>query len=384
MPHHRLAEVVDEPRDGTLTREQLATRLLGISGTDIAALLGCHPYQRPIDVYLAKKGLALPFKGNTRSRLGTKLEPLIREDYEELHDVRVEVPGTLTHPTIEWYVGSPDGIVYPRGARRPTRGLEIKCHGRDVMTFGGLEYGKPGTDEVPPHELCQAMWYMPLTGLDVFDLVAFVDGIPVEYEINRDDELIEVMIETAERFIVDNLRKDVEPEPDGSPAWDRWLNRKWKINRPTLERVDADVEARALINELRLARENLADAEMRADRAEQAIKNRIGDGAGLEYRDPGMLKADKVTWKRNKDGVREDWRRTAQEMRLLAGMVATALQADHSDASAGVAQALDALTKIARMPVLTNLLPGARPLCVPRHWKAPKPETNETDNEETN
>lgn len=371
----------------SLSPDQIADRLRGISGTDIAALLGCHPYRRPVDVFLDKTGQAAPFTGNLRTNFGTRLEPLIREDYEERHDVTIEVPGTLTHPTIPWYVGSPDGIVYPRRSRTASRGLEIKCHGRDVITFGGIEYGQPGTDEVPPHELCQAMWYMPLTGLDTFDLVAFIDGIPVEYIINRDDDLIDTMIETAERFLADNLRKGIEPQPDGSPAWDRWLNRKWKTNRPQLERIDEDELARALVWELRQARAGLADAERRADLAAQAIKNRIGDGAGLSWRDSGMLKPEKVTWKRSKDGVKQNWRTTAQEMRLLAATVASVIGpridkefgADATTDLILINQAASALHGIAGMPVATTPAPGARPLCVPRHWKTPKPDIEQTD-----
>ncbi len=359
----------------SLSPDQLADRIGGISGTDIAALIGCHPYKRPVDVFLEKTGQAVPFKENVRSRWGTILEPKIREDYEERHDVTVEVPGTLTHPKLPWYVGSPDGVVYPRRSRNPSRGIEIKCHGRDVITFGGLEYGQPGSDEVPPHELCQAMWYMPLTGLDVFDLVAFIDGVPVEYVIHRDDDLIDTMIESAERFLVDNLRKGIEPPADGSPAWDRWLNRKWKTNRPALELIDDDQAARELVDQLRSARAALADAENHADVVTQAVKIRIGDGAGLSWRDAGMLKPDKVTWKRSKDGERDDWRKTAQEMRLIAATVAILTTID-------LDQATQALRSIATLPVATIPVPGKRPFNVPRSWKSPKPESTGTDTQE--
>src|ERR1044072_7957782 len=95
-----------------LSRDQLEQRSLARADTAISAILGQNPYRSALDVVLEKKGKAPPFNGNDRTKWGTLLEPVIRRDYEERHGCRVEVPGTISHPRHQWWLASPDGLVY--------------------------------------------------------------------------------------------------------------------------------------------------------------------------------------------------------------------------------------------------------------------------------
>jgi hypothetical protein len=99
---------------------------------------------------------AAPFAGNDRTKWGNTLEPVIRSDYAERRGLRVEVPGTLDHPTVTWAKATPDGICYVPGNAVPVRGLEIKTHSFRAAHW----YGEPGTDAVPAHELIQCQWNM--------------------------------------------------------------------------------------------------------------------------------------------------------------------------------------------------------------------------------
>ncbi len=386
----------------SLSPEQHAQRLGGITATDIAAIVGVHPHRSPLDVFLEKTGQAEPFVENVRSRWGEKLEPMIREDYEERHGVRVEVHGTLEHGAGKpWWMYTADGFVFPRGSRVAERGLEIKVHGRDAVYFGGLEYGAPGTDEVPPHELVQCSWGMGGSGLGIWDLVAFLDGAPIEYVIDRDEDLIEILADAGERFLVDHIRTGVAPAPDGSKAWDGWLRRRWKENTLELISIDDQPEMLALIEQLRSARAAEAAAEALKETTTQKLKNAIGDKAGLSWKDPSKPKPQKVTWKRSADGTREAWKTTAQAMAVDAGLAisshadvlaellhdlrngATTASATEFNAEAVTALelAFGTLRSIAtRGPTLVTQ-PGSRPFNVPRWWKSATPKDDTTTEE---
>jgi putative phage-type endonuclease len=374
----------------SLSPDQLARRLAGITATDIAALCGVHPKRSAVQVWQEKRGEAPPWVDTDRTRWGDALEPLVRADYAQRHRVRVEEPGTLAHPDAEWMLATPDGVAYAEGGIEPLNGLEIKTH---TIRLAHL-YGAEGTDEVPPHELCQCAWGMAVTGLERWDLVAFIDNQPREYVIERDDEVIGHLTERAERFLVDNVRGGVAPDPDGSDAYDEWLKTRWARNTEILVDIDAlgDAATMALVSLGRKLREQEAAVVDELQEIEQHLKARIGDAAGLTWKDANG-KQMRLTWKRNRPGRRVDVAGMATDLRNRAGLAAAAhvreirevlpalmKMGGHIGSStvSGVQlakiieQLTDDLTGIARATdkAYTTEIPGNRPFTWPRQWRA--------------
>lgn len=388
----------------SLSPEQLAQRREGITATDVAAIVGCHPFRTPLDIFLEKTGQTEPFEGNVRSRWGELLEPMIRADYEEAHHVRVEQVGTLVHPDHPWWMATPDGIVYRLRSSVPERGLEIKVHSRDAVIFGGLEYGAPGTDEVPLHELIQCAWGMGASQLDRWDLAAFLDGAPQEYAIDRDDDLLLMLSECADKFRTDHLLTGEPPEPDGSKSWENWLRRRWDKHTADLVVIDAEPDLMGIVANLRTARANAAAQVDIAKVLVQNLKLAIGGSQGLTWTDPDRKKPDKITWKRSKSSIKQDWRALTTELREVAALArsGTAEQVDRlltclrsigggtvgqstratisgADAAATIEAMRDALLAIVKTPIdkYETPIPGARPFVVPRHWKTIETEDKE-------
>jgi putative phage-type endonuclease len=355
----------------SLSLDQLAQRKTGITATDAAALSGIHPYRSPIDVYCDKLGLAPPFAGNDRTRWGNILEAPIREDYAERHGVRVEVPGTLQHPSVTWALATPDGICYEPRRSHPRNGLEIKTHSFRAAD----QYGDPGTDEVPPHELVQCAWNMYVSGLDDWDLVAFIDGQPAEYRIKRDDELIEMLRADAERFLVDHVRKKVPPNPDGSESYNGYLAKVHKQKRPDLLSIDDKPEAMMLVRELQRARAQLAQTKTEVEILTQNVKAIIGDGAGVEWSDPaGKKGTSHITYKQSADGSTTDWQAAWRSLVTEAQLV---LSVDYGRDSVGAAVAFrDVLANIAdenrSVSTYTSPVSGSRRFVCPSHWSKNK------------
>ncbi len=384
----------------TLTADQRDARLDGITATDVGAIVGLNPFRTRLSVWLEKTGQSPAFVETPRSRWGHILEAPIREDYEQQHNVRVEVPTTMRHPKSPWRIATPDGLVYPEGFAHPERGLEIKTHGRDVLwhlASLGIEYGQPGTDEVLQHELAQCAWGMHVTGLDRWDLVAFLDGAPVEYTIQRDDELIDMMADEAERFLVDHVRPRVPPPPDGSKEWTSWLKRRWKsADRDDLIEVDGDEPTMELIAQLKDVRALLRSAETEHELYKQRLKAAIGQRGGMTFTEPGRKKPSAITWRFTKDRVNVDHEAVAAEQRQLAafavqarGAQLDALIASYREAGAAGDVARDALTDalatlrdIADSSVeikhTTTTSPGPRTFLAPRHWAKKADEAKTT------
>lgn len=368
-----------------LSPDQLRQRLAGITATDISAICGVNPWKRPIDVFMDKTGRAQPFEGNIKTKWGNLLEPVLRDDYEEIFGVRVEVPGTLTHPEHEWWMATPDGIVYPIGGSEPERGLEIKVHGPEALRM--LSYGDPGTDEVPMHELFQCEWGMGATGLPRWDLRAFLGGAPSDFIIQRDDELLGILAERAERFMTDYVRRDEPPPADGSDAWDAYLEQRFAKHNDQIVLVDDDYTLR-LIAELREARAVFDRSEVSVEELSQKIKAIIGDRAGLTWKDPDKPKPKRgkgepmstISWKSTKPSIRTDWEKVSADLRTRAQLVLSQWQStlercavhecqEIAEAVQAASAALADIASTAAIDSATTEVPGNRPFNVPRYWK---------------
>jgi len=376
-----------------LTPAQIAQRLEGITATDVSAIVGLNPYRSRIDVWREKRGELPPWRDTERSRWGELLEPVVRADYATRHNLRIEVPGTLVHPDREWMMATPDGIAYAAGSADPDRGLEIKCH---TWRVGHL-YGAPGTDEIPLWELCQCSWNLAVTGLDRWDLCAFIDGQPTDYTIDRDDELLSGLTEQCQRFLVDNVRGGAVPEPDGSESFDGWLKARWAANPGALIDISEDGETFTLIERGRDLRERVADAESDLGKVVQQLKLKIGDHEGLTWKN-ARGKPEKVTWKRSKPSRTVDHAGIARDARDDARMALSGLgptisralicleSAGHTPIGHATRAAIDAhelhelvttmsesLATIAARTdeKYTHEFPGKRPFNWPRTWKSP-------------
>ena len=347
----------------SLTPEQLAQRRAGISASDVAAIVGMHPYASPIDVWLDKTGRKEPFAGNERTKWGNILEPAIRDDYAERRGVRVEVPGTLDHPTITWAKATPDGICYLPGRGMPENGLEIKTHSFRVRDW----YGEQGTDQVPAHELIQCVWNLFVSGLDVWDLVAFIDGQPADYVIRRDDDLIDMLREAAERFLVDNVKADKPPEPDGSKSYDRYLSTRFPHKGEAFVSIDGRTADLSDVRRLREVRSQLGDLELEAETIAQRLKITIGVNAGIEWTDPGDKRKSRITYRLAKDSEKTDWQAAYGDLLAKAKLV---LGVDHGDEMDHERAFHDALKEISDHDIATNIKvsPGSRRFLVPKSW----------------
>lgn len=290
-----------------LTQEQLELRKKGITGSNIAAVVGLDPYRGPFDVYLDYKGLSDPLEMSHHLERGIFLEPAIINWFSHRTNRQVENPGTLVHPEHPICIATPDGISHINGDDR--RVLEIKSPGR----FKEDDWGEPGTDNIPEYYIPQIMWECAVTGLKDADVVAFVDGNIDIYKVPFNKDLFEALLESANRFWNDNILKDEPPAPDGSEKTRQWLLNRYPQSMGRIIEATPDV---AKFAEIYIqARDMEKEIEDRKKAAANNLRLAMEDAETL------IGCGVRVTYKNNKDTEFLDYDSLLNDLRVTPEMI---------------------------------------------------------------
>lgn len=187
--------------DITKSKEWHEARRLGIGGSDVAAVLNLPPYGCARRLWYEKRATKQDFETviNPAMQRGIYLEDIVREIYrEQTHNQVKEIPATASkeHP---FMLSNVDGVISKfiqgEGPVRNKGILEIKCPGREM-------YSRIKRNGIPEGYLLQGAHYMYVDECDWMEYAIFCADfwellvVPVE----RDDELIKMIIEAEENF----------------------------------------------------------------------------------------------------------------------------------------------------------------------------------------
>jgi predicted phage-related endonuclease len=312
----------------------LADRLLGHGGSDVAKILGEHPWKGPIDVWIAHTtGVTDDAADNERSRAGRWLEPQVTrwfaaggEDWPRTGGPwHIAKPPTVWHRDRPWQRGSADGLIYYpeviahlaegvdllRSTSPPSALLEVKTHG----WFGSRAYAIYDEDRplvsVPPDKRIQVAWYMELYDVDLAYLGALVDThLRRTFVLQRDRELGAMLLEEVEQFRKRYILTGETPPPDGKASYRDFLKKRFRLHGPEIvaSTDEVDIAADALIAIKRDLKRLDGDKEL----AEQVLKRAIGENAGVR------TASGIVTWKSQRSGKYRDKEMRA-ELYQIAG-----------------------------------------------------------------
>jgi len=224
---------------------QLRNQVGVISGSEIGTILGLSPWTSAITLWAEKTGkVERPKIGNTAMRLGTLVEPAIRQLYQEQHpDHTVVEVGTYASKEFDWMHSNPDGICLDEQGNGYI--LEIK----HTATYW---------DSIPEHYKAQVFWYMYVFDLKRAVFAVVNAGRYKEYELLWDDFEFDAMLQQVNKFrkyVLDN----VQPDWDGSES-----------TYETVRQLSPDVEARD--EELGLLGIELMNAQTDFDKAETHLR----------------------------------------------------------------------------------------------------------------
>jgi putative phage-type endonuclease len=275
-----IAELVLPP--GADRPTWLAARRDGLGGSEVSTLVGLTRYESPYELWLDKTG-QVPLVDEAPSEaaeMGTLLEPVVRDRFARLHSLTVHPAGTYRSREWPWMFANPDGIVSDGyGYEGKTCSQWVAYQWKDGQTAD--------------HAELQAQWGMAVTGLPAWHIAVLIAGQHNEYRlVERDDELIGVLVDVGRRFWHDHVLARQAPAWDGSDAAVKFLTDRYQVAQPDTI-ADVDVAERDRIAELRA--QTLA-AEKTAEVATNALKNHVRALIGEKQQ---LMCGDKVvaTWK---------------------------------------------------------------------------------------
>lgn len=257
----------------------LELRRKGIGGSDAAAVTGICAYKSAYALWAEKIGAIEPSPENERMRLGTYLEDYVARRFSQITGKKVRrLNAMLAHPDHPWMLANVDRIVVGEDA-----GLE--CKTTASYTTRRLLNG----DEFPEPYYAQCVHYLAVTGAKKWYLAVLVLGSedpPQIYAMERDEEEIDALIRTEEKFWRENVLGMTPPDVDGSPSTRDAQNQVYPGGGPDGVRLECHA---AVTNYLALKAERDA-IEREMSKQEQTIKEAMGNA------ETGFCGDARITW----------------------------------------------------------------------------------------
>ena len=291
------------------TRER--TKYLG--GSDIGAILGFSKYRTALDVWLEKTGRVINEVDNLPVRFGTFAEEFVASEYATQTGFSlVHSEAGIVHPHYPFMVGHIDRfvlesasdidgeLIHPDGACAAAHLLECKT----ASPFNQSDWGELGTDEVPMGYLVQCLWYLAITNLERCDVAVLFGNSDFRiYEVYRDKELEDLIINKAASFWKDYIQLDTPPPAQCESDY-QYLFKK----EVTGKAIEADPAVCELTSKLQILNSEIKSKELQVSHIKQTIMGTMGEAEMLTYQ--GQVLA---TWRSPKPSYRLDGKRLEAE-----------------------------------------------------------------------
>jgi len=276
----------------------LKIRQLSIGGSDIGAILGLSKFRSALDVWIEKTGKEVKALDSLPLRFGSFAEEFVASEYARntgvdlIHDESIYL-----HPQHSFMSAHIDRFVHGDGiAMAPTKILECKT----ASPFAQNDWGDVGSDQVPMSYLCQCAWYQAVTGIDEADLAVLFGNSDFRiYQIQRDKELEELLIEKATTFWDEYVLKDIPPPPQSEADYQALFKRG-----NAEQSIEANLETVAQITRLHVLNAEISTKEEEISVIKQHVMGQLENAELLTYQNQIL-----ATWKAPKPSFRLDSKR---------------------------------------------------------------------------
>ncbi|MDF0480248.1 YqaJ viral recombinase family protein [Vagococcus sp. PNs007] len=223
-----------------MTREEwLADRQKGLGGSDVATVLGLNKYKSAFQLWLEKIGEFVPGELESEAAYwGTELEEVVAKEFSFRTDKKVRRRNMVfEHPNYPFLRANIDRDVVGENAI-------LECKTASAYLAKDWE-----DDEIPAQYICQVQHYMNVLDCEFAYIAVLIGGQRFVWKrIERDQELIDIIIQRCTEFWQVNVCQNVAPPVDGSNAANEFLRQEYgelACKEATLsERVDGYVETR--------------------------------------------------------------------------------------------------------------------------------------------
>lgn len=197
----RLVSTVDLPKT-----DWLKYRKKGITGTDAGAICGLNPYSSAFQIYQDKITDEIEEFDNESMRQGRDLEEYVARRFSEETGLKVRRANAIfQNEENPFMLADFDRLIVGQKA-----GLECK-------TVSPYSSDKWNDGNIPLHYQMQVQHYLAVSGFDCWYIAAVIFGREfLIRKIERDEELINYLIDIERGFWYNNVLAGIMPEPDGS------------------------------------------------------------------------------------------------------------------------------------------------------------------------
>lgn len=241
--------------------EWLRLRQKGIGGSDAAAVLGLSRWKGPVDIWLSKTvEVEQEEELSDAAYWGVVLENVVALEFQRQIGLSVRRKNAvLMHDEYDFILANIDREIVGQKV-----GLECK-------TASAYKKDEWAGDEIPAEYIIQCQHYMAVTGYEAWWIACLVGGNQFVYKkIDRDEELIEMLIAAEVDFWNNYVVPNVMPPVDGSDASVSALNTLY----PEAEK-GTEINLSADENGLLMERKHLLDMKAKCDERIQEIDNQI-------------------------------------------------------------------------------------------------------------
>lgn len=308
--------------------EWLAFRTKGLGASDIGTLMGLNPYKSKIELFYQKLGL-IPIKQDENIPMfyGNRLEEFVANMWEYYDGEDAEsvirnynegtkirhcrsVSGYIINSDYPHLFLSPDRIIVSSETDKLIYGGKLIRKNfkgvLEVKTINGFA-SKQWEAGIPPSYVTQLQTYLFGLEIEYGEIVFLEDGrklwsIPMELNINLRDQIVATMNEFMDRIAaakadIENVHL-YEPEPDGTEAFEKFLNSKYsdsesKTLQGTDEMFQIAVRHKVLSSEIK-------EMESQSRECSNLLKNYMKEHEAIDF---GEEKG-KISWRTDNRGIR--------------------------------------------------------------------------------
>lgn len=215
----------------------LKQRRNSIGGSDAGAILGFNKYESPYSLYCKKvypDEFEQDLSGNDAIHFGNVLEDVVAKEFSERTGKKVRKHNKMMyHEEYDFMSANVDRVVIGEKAI-----LECKT----ANQYKDSEW-KDGN--VPASYMAQCYHYLAVTGLEKAYIAVLIGGQKFVWSvIERDDEVINQIIESEKNFWFNHVMKEVPPETDDTEATSDALNQLWSVTNDDILPIDEEQNAR--------------------------------------------------------------------------------------------------------------------------------------------
>lgn len=261
--------------------EWLQERNKGIGGSDAGIILGLNKYRTAFELWLEKTGQVEPVEiDNEAIYWGNQMEDVVAKEFEKRTGKKVRRHNfMLTHPDHPFIKANVDRFVVGESA-------VLEC--KTASAYLAKEWEG---NEIPETYLVQVQHYLGVTGKEKGYIAVLLGGNRFVWkEVERDEELINMIFEAEKHFWEHHVLGFVPPALDGSSAAEKYIKEKYQRAEKD-KQIVLPGELKELIDQYK----KIKDDEKLISTAKTELENKIK--SELKDAETGTVGEYVVAWK---------------------------------------------------------------------------------------